>query len=109
MVEQSLPVYKSLFENKNMLNAQGAEIVHRDALQFLARNAERFDVILLDPPFNQGWLPKLLPQLAAHLSPDGMVYAEAEFPLREEAGWQVWKHGKAGNVHYHLLKSAHAD
>ena len=109
MVEQSLPAYKSLLENKNMLNAQGAEIVHRDALQFLPRNAEHFDVIFLDPPFDQGWLPKLLPQLASHLNPGGVVYVEAEFLLTEEDGWQVWKHGKAGNVHYHLLKSAHAD
>lgn len=109
MVEQSLPAYKSLVENSNMLNAQAAEIVHRDALQFLARNTERFDVIFLDPPFNQGWLSRLLPQLATHLAAEGVIYAEAESPLTEETGWQVWKHGKAGNVHYHLLKSAHAD
>lgn len=109
MVEQSISAYQSLLENKSILNAAGAEIIHRDALQFLARNAERFDVIFLDPPFNQGWLTKLLPQLSAHLTVDGVVYAEAEFPLTEEAGWEVRKHGKAGNVYFHLLKSAHAD
>lgn len=109
MVEQSLAAYKSLLENKKTLDAQAAEIQHRDALQFLAGNAERFDVIFVDPPFNQGWLPKLLPQLQAHLADNGVVYSEAEFPLEDEAGWQVSKHGKAGNVFFHLLKSPHAD
>jgi len=109
MVEQSLVAFKSLMENKKTLNAQAAEIIHRDAMQFLAGNSELFDVIFLDPPFNQGWLPKLLPQLQVHLTADGVVYAETEQPLKDEGDWQVWKHGKAGNVYYHLLKSAHAN
>ena len=109
MVEQSLTGFKSLLENKKMLDAEAAEIVHRDALQFLAENSQPFDVIFLDPPFNQGWLPKLLPELQAHLAVDGVVYAEAEFSLEDEVAWHVWKHGKAGNVFFHLLKSAHAN
>ena len=92
-----------------MLDADAAEIVHRDAFQFLAANSQPFDVIFLDPPFNEGWLPKLLPQLQSHLSVDGVVYVEAEFPLKDENGWHVWKHGKAGNVFFHLLKSPYAD
>lgn len=108
MVEQSLPAYKSLLENKNMLDARAAEIIQRDALQFLSGNTTRFDVIFLDPPFNQGWLPRLLPQLQRHLADEGVVYAEAETPLEDDADWLVWKSGKAGNVFYHLLKSAHA-
>lgn len=109
LVEQSLPAYKSLLENKKMLDAAKAEIVHSDALQFLAANRQRFDVVFLDPPFNQGWLPRLLPLMQAHLAPKGLLYVEAEQPMQGDAGWQVWKHGRAGNVYYHLLKSAHAD
>jgi 16S rRNA (guanine(966)-N(2))-methyltransferase RsmD len=107
MVEQSLPVYRTLLENKTMLKASTAEIFHMDALSFLASNKQGLDVIFLDPPFNQGWLPRLLPLLQEHLAPEGVVYAEAEFPLKEDEDWLVWKHGKAGNVFYHLLKSAH--
>lgn len=109
MVEQSLPAFKSLLENKKVLDAQAAEIVHRDALQFLSGNTTRFDVIFLDPPFNQGWLPRLLPQLHQHLADAGVIYAEAESPVADNKDWQVWKHGKAGNVFFHLLKSLHAN
>ena len=109
MVEQALPAYKSLLENRQMLEAQAAEIVRQDALQFLSANLQLFDVVFLDPPFNQGWLQKLLPKLHAHLSPQGVIYAEAETPFEDDQDWQVWKRGKAGNVFYHLLKSAHAN
>ncbi|HEU4707800.1 MAG TPA: 16S rRNA (guanine(966)-N(2))-methyltransferase RsmD [Methylophilaceae bacterium] len=108
MVEQALPAFKALLENRKLLGAGAAEIIHQGALQFLDADSRRFDVIFLDPPFNQDWLSRLLPLLRAHLAPDGMVYAEAEAALADNDDWQVWKHGKAGNVFYHLLKSAHA-
>lgn len=105
MVEQSLPVYKSLLQNKKMLAAGAAEIIHADAMRFLKENKQHFDVIFLDPPFNQDWLPRLLPGMHKHLAAEGTLYVEAEFAVRDGEGWQVWKHGKAGNVFFHLLKS----
>lgn len=105
MVEKSIPVYKTLIENKKLLNADAAQILNIDALQFLAQNQLVFDVIFLDPPYDQGWLPKLLLQLRQHLAPEGLLYVEAEFSVKGGEGWQVLKHGKAGNVFYHLLKS----
>jgi hypothetical protein len=46
-----------------------------------------------------------LPQLQQHLVPEGLLYVEAEFSVKDGGGWQVLKYGKAGNVFYHLLKS----
>ncbi len=108
MVESNPAVHRALTENASQLKAQKAQILRQDALQFLSQNRQRFDVIFLDPPFDQSWLPKLLPLLAPHLAADGVVYAESEQPLTDNDNWLVFKHGKAGNVHYHLLKSAHA-
>jgi len=105
MVENNPAVHRALIENAGLLKAEKAQILRADALQFLAQNTQLFDVIFLDPPFGQHWLERLLPQLARHLAQGGLVYAEAEKPLADEGGWQVVKHGKAGNVHYHLLKS----
>lgn len=106
MVEKTPHAYKALLENKQLLQADIAKIFNMDALQFLAKNQQVFDVIFLDPPYNQGWLPKLLPQMQKHLSADGMLYVEAEFSMQDGEGWRVLKHGKAGNVFFHLLKSA---
>jgi 16S rRNA (guanine(966)-N(2))-methyltransferase RsmD len=107
MIEKAVPAYKSLHENRQLLKADKAQILNIDALKFLAGNQQLFDVIFLDPPFNQGWLAKLLPEMGKHLAAEGLVYAEAEFTLTDDKIWQVVKHGKAGNVHYHLLKSVH--
>lgn len=107
MVEQAPAVFHALQENAKLLNADRARLQRSDALQFLAHNQHRFDIIFLDPPFAQGWLQKLLPQLASHLTKDGVVYAEAEIALKDDAYWQVIKQRKAGKVFYHLLKSRH--
>jgi 16S rRNA (guanine(966)-N(2))-methyltransferase RsmD len=107
MVESNPAVYRALLDNASLLKADQARILRQDAMQFLAQNQNRFDVIFLDPPFDQHWLAKLLPLLPKHLADDGVIYAESEKLLTDDADWQVIKHGKAGNVHYHLLKSAH--
>lgn len=106
LVEQNPAVHRALIDNAAMLKAQQVRIQRMDALQFLAQDTQRFDVIFLDPPFGQGWLPRLLPLLPEHLAEGGVVYAEGELQLQEDDGWQVLKHGKAGAVHYHLLKYA---
>ncbi len=107
MVESNPAVYRVLLENAGLLKADKAQLLRQDAMQFLAQNQNCFDVVFLDPPFDQRWLSKVLPLLATHLADDGVIYAESERLLTDGDGWQVIKHGKAGNVHYHLLKSAH--
>jgi 16S rRNA (guanine966-N2)-methyltransferase len=106
MVEKSMSAYKALIENKKLLSAEASQLLNMDAIEFLANNKQLFDIIFADPPYNFGWLPKLLPQLRQHLAPQGMLYVEAEFSVQDGDGWQVIKHGKAGNVHFHLLKLA---
>jgi 16S rRNA (guanine966-N2)-methyltransferase len=108
MVEKSVPAYRALLENKKILSAN-AQILNMDAMQYLSGNKQVFDVIFLDPPYQQGWMDKLLPILAPHLAPSGLLYAEAEFAITGNDHWQVHKQGKAGNVFFHLLKSPHAD
>lgn len=105
MVEKAPLAYKSLLANQQQLKAQGARILNQDAMQFLTQNQQKFDVIYLDPPYQLGWLDKVLPLLGQHLNVDGLVYVEAEFQVLDSAEWQVIKQGKAGAVFYHLLRS----
>ena len=104
MVEFSPAACKSLQQNKALLKADSAQVLQMDAMQFLAQNTQKYDVIFCDPPYNKGWLDKLLPPLRTHLAEGGVVYAEAEYALQGTDDWQVLKHGKAGAVYYHLLK-----
>jgi len=106
MVEKAAQAYSGLLESRQLLGADTAQILNLDAEHFLAKNTQPFDIIFLDPPFGQGWLPRLLPHIKQHLAPHGRVYAEAEHALQDDDDWQVIKQGKAGNVLFHLLKSA---
>lgn len=107
IVEKSSAAYQALLENKRLLNATQAQILQQDAMQFLDANRQPFSLVFLDPPYQQQWLPKLLPLLKVHMQENGIVYVEAEYALQTDANWQVIKAGKAGNVFYHLLKSTH--
>ncbi|MEQ1600227.1 MAG: 16S rRNA (guanine(966)-N(2))-methyltransferase RsmD [Methylophilaceae bacterium] len=106
MVEKSSAAYFALQANRKLLQSESAQIYHMDALQFLKMSHPPFDIIFLDPPYNQGWLPRLLPQLQQHLKADGWLYVEAEYAIKDSEPWQVVKQGKAGNVFFHLLKLA---
>ncbi|MDP2247777.1 MAG: 16S rRNA (guanine(966)-N(2))-methyltransferase RsmD [Nitrosomonadales bacterium] len=107
LVEKSALAYKALIENQQSLQADKAKLFNTDALVFLAQNQQLFDILFIDPPYNQGWLDKLLPAIASHVAPHGLLYVEAEFALTDLPKWQILKYGKAGNVYYHLLKFRH--
>lgn len=104
MVENARAAYQSLLQNQSLLKAERCQILQQDAMQFVTHNSHTFDIIFCDPPYHQGWLAKLLPLLGQHLSPNGLLYLEAEFAIEACDNWQVVKQNKAGNVYYHLLQ-----
>ena len=109
LVERNRQVFNALKENQSLLKANNMTLFNGDAQQFLQTNKQVFDVVFCDPPYAQGLLKTILPALMPHLSPNAYVYAEAEYSIQANDVWQVHKHGKAGNVYYHLLKSANDD
>jgi 16S rRNA (guanine966-N2)-methyltransferase len=93
------------------------QLLRGDALtlaQGLAARGQRFDLIFLDPPYQQDFLARALPLCVALLEEGGLVYAESGLPLSFDeadggdrpdwmAPWQVIRADKAGTVYYHLL------
>jgi len=69
-----------------------------------------FDVVFLDPPFgDKSMLDRALELAAPLVSADGALYIEsgdfvdaARIPALN--GWSVTREGRAGAVHYHLLR-----
>lgn len=115
LVEFAKPAFQVLMDNKRLLQANQAEILLQDAVQFLANaNPASFDVVFCDPPYHQGWLSNILPLVKPTLTNQGLVYVEAEFALDSdmnsivnfEDDWEIIKQKKAGNVYYHLLRFA---
>jgi 16S rRNA (guanine(966)-N(2))-methyltransferase RsmD len=105
-VEQDGTVYRALDATREALSAQQVELRRGDALAFLRSDARRFDVVFLDPPFNFGWLPKVLPMLPTHLEVEARVYVEAEKPPALPEGFELLRQARAGQVHGLLIKYA---
>jgi 16S rRNA (guanine(966)-N(2))-methyltransferase RsmD len=118
MVDTAGAVVRQLDMIKAKLQANNVSVLRADALALardLAQRGQRFDLIFLDPPYQQDFLSQALPLCAALLKEGGVVYAEsgADLPFARDEGdaapdwlapWQLVRADKAGMVHYHLLK-----
>jgi len=104
MVEKDRTALQGLLKGKDLLAADNVEIVFEDALQYLARSGERFDVVFLDPPFGQNALAAALERLPPRLAPGARVYLEAPAPLDLQEPWRELRRGRAGQVSYQLLE-----
>ena len=108
MVEADRAVLAALRRSRERLQAEQVAIVAGDALEYLVRPGERFDVVFLDPPFRQNALPALLAKLPPRLQPGARVYLEGADALQAAAPWNELKRARAGQVSYQLLQwSAH--
>lgn len=115
MIDSNAQVTRQLEDIKLKLKADNVNIMRGDALavaQSAAARGQRFDVIFLDPPYQQSLLEKSLPLCGKLLKQGGLVYAESglalEFAEGEAPewmdGWEIIRADKAGMVFYHLLK-----
>lgn len=81
-----------------------ARVVPGDALEFLAGTREKFDIILLDPPYEAGLLEPVLERIAGFdiLSPHGIIVAEHPDGLalpelaQPYSVYRTYRYGKIG-------------
>jgi 16S rRNA (guanine(966)-N(2))-methyltransferase RsmD len=109
MVESDRVALEALRQSRERLAANEVEIVAGDALEYLARGTERFDVVFLDPPFRQNALPALLGKLPPRLQPGARVYLEGREPVAAGAPWRELKRARAGQVSVQLLQWSEHD
>lgn len=103
MVETNPAVFRALRENIAKLACTTVFAYGQDGLEFAHRDVHRYDVILLDPPFDSDYLPKLLEILPHRLNKNGVVYVESGTAINVVPPWQTIKSGRAGQVYYQLL------
>jgi 16S rRNA (guanine966-N2)-methyltransferase len=104
MVEQDASVFRALRETQAMLGAEQVEMHRTDAVRFLKHDTRLYDVIFLDPPFQLGWLPRLLPLLPVRLTAEALVYLESEQPVAMPERFEMVRQTRAGQVHGLLIK-----
>ena len=109
-VEQNHAAVLELKRNQKTLSLEKqSQILENSAFTVFSNAvAQSYDLIFLDPPFQQGWLLKSLQMIAASgiLKPKGMVYFEAERGLDLAIGesWQIHRHKNMGDVQFGLLE-----
>ena len=91
------------------LKLDAAQVVQADALDWLSRNAEPFDLVFVDPPFDAG-----LWTVAAEALQSGNCLAQGawihvETPVGTEprlpSVWQLHREGRAGAVRFALYRT----
>lgn len=113
LCEQDAALMAPLQALKTRLKAAMVRIERGDGLSALRRlSAGSMHLVLLDPPFESSVFEPALKAAAQALAPAGLVYLEAPRAWANDEllplGLQVYRSGKAGAVHFHLLVKAEA-
>lgn len=109
MLERNPRLAAGLRAVRERLQAQAVEVHTADALAWMRDCDRRFGLVLLDPPFADDRLPALRAAVPLLLA-DGWLYLESGEALPEadaaSLGLALHRAGRAGAVHYHLLRRA---
>lgn len=113
LLEQDAVLVQQLRALKTKLAATTLQVERADALAWMRRApAACFDLILLDPPFTGALFEPALREAIRLLSTEGLIYLEAgtapDPALLGALGLEVHRAGRAGAVHFHLLRGAAA-
>ena len=111
LLERDPVLVASLTATRQRLGAEAVRIERADALQWMARApAGSFDVVFLDPPFDSPLLAPALVAAARIVVAGGFLYAEGPAPgeplAMAAAGLEPWRTGRAGAVHFELMRKA---
>jgi 16S rRNA (guanine966-N2)-methyltransferase len=94
------------------LRCPHATVHSKEALAFLSKSAQSYNIIFLDPPFHLNLLAPVIATLTKHaLKPRTQIYIETasdEALPSLPANWQIDKEKKAGQVVYRLISVTEA-
>jgi 16S rRNA (guanine966-N2)-methyltransferase len=113
LIEKNRKVFKNLESNFKLLNNFQYQLNNSDSIIFLDKqNNNPFDLVFLDPPFNQNLIPLTLGLLSQknYLHNESQIYIESEYEITPsilnnhlEYNCRIKKQKKSGNVHYCLI------
>ena len=107
MLERDGQLADSLRQSKTRLKAEALQIECTNAMTWMERcEPARFELVLLDPPFEADLFDKALAAAARVVVPTGLIYLEADREVAPPEGWEAWRAARAGAVHYGVFKRA---
>ena len=109
LVERDRSQVAALNAVKQRLDAVHLRVENADALAWMARCAPAsFELVFIDPPFDAALVEPALGAAARLIVAGGFVYVESGAALEPQAwvpkGLALHRQGRAGAVHFHLLR-----
>lgn len=106
LVEQDAGLVRSLDASRERLKAERLRVQRGDGLAVLRAANRRYELVLLDPPFDAGLGPAALAAAARAVVPGGWVYFESGEPApTPPAGLRLHRQARAGAVHCALFQA----
>ncbi len=114
LVDISKGSFLAVRENIKHLGYQDrAHVVKSDALKFLRKQVEPFDLIIADPPYDYAFYDRLLKAVRDVLTDEGIFVLETSSRARIEPqkyGFRIWKEKRGGDTAiYFLMKEESGD
>jgi 16S rRNA (guanine966-N2)-methyltransferase len=108
LLERDTELVARLRLSRQRLKADALRVEAADAVAWMARApGGSFDLVFLDPPFGSDLAERAVPQAMRLMASGGFIYLEARQALTAPpAGWALHRQGRAGAVHFHLLRQA---
>ena len=111
LLERERALVALLMQARERLHAQQVRVEQADAFEWMARcPAARFELVLIDPPFDAQAFDAALAAARRIVVPGGFVYLEADRSVDAQAaaalGLVLHRQGRAGAVHFHLLRES---
>lgn len=108
-VEPNSVAFSQIESSLRLLDDNAGFCQKTSAEQFLANNNQPFDIVFVDPPFeNEAQMPIMQELIRGHLSSSALVYVEA--PSRQSfvdswpAGFDLYREKQFGDVSARLFK-----
>ena len=108
--KKSVEVIKKNLETTGF--SKQAVVLNTDAISFLARRSEKYDIAFIDPPYSVGLLEKALGKISDVMNEGGVVICEAPFKdeVPEKAGTfslqKKYRYGKTGLFVYRFSEGS---
>ncbi|UOF93995.1 MAG: 16S rRNA (guanine(966)-N(2))-methyltransferase RsmD [Bordetella sp.] len=103
MFEINKKAVHALHVLKKRINAENVNIKLSNSEIAIQHLNLQFDLILLDPPFNQNLIEKIWLKLPRILKNKGLIYIESNIALQDIKDFRFKYQGKVSNVYFYLL------
>ena len=104
IVEKDKDVFKKIKRNIVQHKMQKIEVHNIDAINFIRRVKETYDIIFLDPPYEDSKLiENVLLEIKKKIDKNSFIYIEHNYNINLDESWNVYKSGKSNRIMYKLI------